>query len=278
MKVTPTGRCTFPGLRKTGSFDLFWPNKKGDPNCDVHLWWEWLIQAGIIVELIKDFGYPESRISIDLGPFDVVIHDEEEAATPLIAVETKDSAAKLRNMLNEMQTPQTAIQNSSRKATGLFEMSPRYFWAVAPELRSAYRLTKVEDFIELREVPRIPRFGEKRVRESYDGRPLRISKPTTPPLARSFTSSRHTNGQEVASGVVAQATVSGFNYRWAIEDLDHEVASVRMAWRERQKPHNRWIGPVYQTRCREVPVRDIQVHRILMESIPPERSIIDLEW
>lgn len=164
IQVDAEGRCTLPGLRKTGSFDLFWAGSRTSSDPKIFLWRELLMQAGIIAELILGHGWPLDCIAIDDGPFDAVVYREGE---PWIAVEAKETRPLLDSMLSEMTSWEAKpglveSSNARRKAQALYERKIPYFFAVAPGIRRLFSAVHDERRLYFAEIEKYSRLAALR--------------------------------------------------------------------------------------------------------------------
>jgi len=168
IRVDAEGRCTLPKLRKTGFFDLFWAGSRTSSEPTIFLWREFLLQAGIIAELILDHGWSPDCIAIDDGPFDAVVYREGE---PWIAVEVKETLRLLDSMLLKMKswraTPGTVeTSNAGRKAQSLHAREIPHFFAVAPGIRRAFSMVYEERELRFTKLVECSRPADPRVEES----------------------------------------------------------------------------------------------------------------
>jgi hypothetical protein len=128
-----------------------------------------MTQAAAVAELIMD-GWTPEQIALDPDDweFDIGVYEDLGAGDELIiAGEAKESAfelsATLGQMLHRAATRVMPEPNPStdgdKKYLALAKYRPRYFWAVAPGVRTAYRVDYHDNLSVLIAVRELPRKG-----------------------------------------------------------------------------------------------------------------------
>jgi hypothetical protein len=140
-------------------------NSASAPETTVHVWWELLTQIMAFVELVLDHGWQPRRVGVDIDAdtFDVGMF-AEGGEDVLIAGEVKPTSAGLAKLLAEMRScAEMGCSAGTRHATdghkkylGLRRVQPEFFWAVAPGVRSLFRVRVSGDRAALEPVEGLP--------------------------------------------------------------------------------------------------------------------------
>ena len=134
-------------------------------------WREYITQVGTLASLVLDYGWPSELVALDPRSvvFDLAGFDSPAAAAPMMAAgETKKTQRELATLLRQMEAagssvgvsePQRASTDGEKKYRGLLTECPRYFWAVAPGVRRAFRLTYQMEAASLEEIGDLPPYS-----------------------------------------------------------------------------------------------------------------------
>jgi hypothetical protein len=171
IDVDQKGRCSLPKIHRS-------TRKPTEPclfsirNNRVYLAWrEYITQVGAIGTLVADYGWPVHLVALDPRDweFDVATFDTPESnARMLVAGETKKTERELQKLLNEMlmatnsnlPLDQLSSSNSNQKYRGLLKEKAPYFWAVAPGLKYAFKVSYTDDNATLTAIADIPSYAD----------------------------------------------------------------------------------------------------------------------
>lgn len=151
-KFDNEGRCLLPSIRRV-------PVKPTEPRLigfrghrPYLAWREYVVQVGFLAELLLDYGYEPSLVALDPErdwAFDLAVY--ARSGSMVIAVEVKKSR-------REIEAEMKAIASrTSNKYRGLIRHRARYFWAVAPGYRRAFRIDSSGGEIVMAEIGDIPK-------------------------------------------------------------------------------------------------------------------------
>ena len=171
VSVTDSGRCTLPSIHRASAKPtepcLFSQRRDGS----VYLAWrEYITQVGAVASLILDYGWPVGLVALDPRTleFDVAgFASSAGGALMIVAGETKKTQAELSRLLAQMDaatrsevTPgRRALTDGQKKYRGLVKERPRYFWAVAPGVRKAFRVSYEGQAASLEEIADLPTYS-----------------------------------------------------------------------------------------------------------------------
>jgi hypothetical protein len=131
-------------------------------------WREFITQLAGVAELILDYGWASKQVALDPDnwEFDIAAYEGEEGEGEIVvAGEAKKSATELIKTVDQMLKSSssaapplaTSRLDGDKKYLGLLKYRPQYFWAVAPGVRRAFRITYRDNQANMEEVPDLPR-------------------------------------------------------------------------------------------------------------------------
>jgi len=168
------------GAGKRAPLSLFVRNAAG---LNVGLRREAITQAATYITLVTDYGYPRGTTRFESRWMDVVVYDPDRPeagdifedtfsdSSPRIYAENKAEETVLRKLCGRLETEfathvpvveepepgnHKAGDDALMKAHHIWVNRPRFFWAVSPTLRQAYRVDYGDTGFRLFAEPDIP--------------------------------------------------------------------------------------------------------------------------